>query len=157
MNAIFQLLNPTNTVMVNRALAHAVGLNEAVLYAAIISKYYRYEQTGKLNDGWFYSTVPDLEESTALTEKQQKRAITNLANAGLIKCELRGMPAKRSFFVIEDVELLRQILSSGEEKIQKIKPSAAEKYERKRQENTPSTLLNFLEESLNGTSSVCAK
>ena len=75
MNAIFQLLNPNNTVSVNRPLAHAIGLNEAVVYGALVAKYYWYSDRGMLDDGWFYSTAPDLQESTALTEKQQKRCV----------------------------------------------------------------------------------
>ena len=69
MNEIFQLLNPSNTLTVNRMLAHSIGLSEAVVYAALISKCSYYERNGKLDDeGWFYSTVPDLEASTALSE-----------------------------------------------------------------------------------------
>ena len=59
MNAVFQLLNPANTVTVNRPLAHAIGLNEAVVYGAIVAKYYWYTERGMLDDGWFYSTAPD--------------------------------------------------------------------------------------------------
>lgn len=80
MNAIFQLLNPNNTVSVNRPLAHAIGLNEAVVYGALVAKYYWYSDRGMLDDGWFYSTAPDLQESTALTEKQQKRCVDALAD-----------------------------------------------------------------------------
>ena len=39
MNAIFQMLNPSNTLTVNRLLAHAIGLSEAVVYAALISNF----------------------------------------------------------------------------------------------------------------------
>lgn len=69
MNAIFQLINPSNTITVNRPLAHALGLNEAIIYGALISKFYYYSERGMLDDGWFYSTAPDLDESTALSEK----------------------------------------------------------------------------------------
>ena len=34
MNAIYQLLNPDNTISLNRPLAHAVGLMETVVYSA---------------------------------------------------------------------------------------------------------------------------
>lgn len=79
MNAIFQMLNPSNTLTVNRLLAHAIGLSEAVIYAALISKCSYYERNGMLDDGgWFYSTVPDLEASTALSEYQQKRCIFDM-------------------------------------------------------------------------------
>lgn len=151
MNAIFQLLNPANTITVNRPLAHALGLNEAIIYGALISKFYYYSERDMLDDGWFYSTAPDLAESTALSERQQKRAIDNLIGAGLLRSELRGMPAKRSFYIVEDIALLQKIISDGEEKICEIKPAAAERYEKKRQspetsEPNPETqnLIDFL-------------
>ncbi len=161
MNAIFQLVNPSNTITINRPLAHALGLNEAVVYGALISKYYYYSERGLVgNGGWFYSTAPDLQESTALSEKQQKRAIDNLINAGLIRSELRGMPAKRSFYIVEDIALLQKIISDGEEKICEIKPAAAERYEKKRQspetsEPNPQTqsLIDFLSAGLGTTMS----
>lgn len=68
MKAIFELINPDNTLSVNRRLAHAVGLQEAVVYSALLAKYAWYESHGMLGEGgWFYSTAEDLEESTALT------------------------------------------------------------------------------------------
>lgn len=137
MNAIFQLMNPNNTVSVNRPLAHAIGLSEAVVYGALISKFYYYSERKMLDNGWFYSTAPDLQESTALSEKQQKRCVDALVKAGLIKCELRGMPAKRSFYVVDDIAVIQALIADGEEKMREIKPSATEKYERKRKsENT---------------------
>lgn len=137
MNAIFQLLNPSNTVSVNRPLAHAIGLNEAVVYGALISKFYYYSEREMLDDGWFYSTAPDLQESTALSEKQQKRCVDNLVKAGLIRCELRGMPAKRSFYIIDDISVIQALIAEGEAAMRKIKPAAAESYEKKRKsENT---------------------
>lgn len=137
MNAIFQLLNPSNTVSVNRPLAHALGLNEAVVYGALISKFYYYSEREMLDDGWFYSTAPDLQESTALSEKQQKRCVDNLVKAGLIRCELRGMPAKRSFYIIDDISIIQALIAEGEAAMRKIKPAAAESYEKKRKsENT---------------------
>ena len=151
MNAIFQLLNPANTVTVNRPLAHAVGLAEAIIYGALISKFYYYSERGMLDNGWFYSTAPDLAESTTLSERQQKRAIDNLVAVGLLRSELRGMPAKRCFRIVEDISLLQRLISEGEAKIREIKPAAAERYEKKRQssensEPKPETqsLINFL-------------
>lgn len=156
MNAIFQLVNPSNTITVNRPLAHALGLNEAIIYGALISKFYYYSERGMLNDGWFYSTAPDLAESTALSERQQKRAVDNLIGAGLIRSELRGMPAKRSFYIVEDVDVLQSLIAVGEAKMREIKPAAAERYEKKRQPSEdpqPETrnLINFLSESFRET------
>lgn len=133
MNDIFQLLNPSNTLTVNRLLAHAIGLSEAVIYAALISKCSYYERNGMLDDdGWFYSTVPDLEASTALSEYQQKRCIKNLVESGLIESKNRGLPAKRCFRIIENIELISKLISEGEKKQMSIKPAAALSYEKKR-------------------------
>lgn len=133
MNAIFQMLNPSNTLTVNRLLAHAIGLSEAVVYAALISKCSYYERNGMLDDsGWFYSTVPDLEASTALSEYQQKRCIKNLVDTGLIESKNRGLPAKRCFRIIEDIELISNLISQGEKKQLSIKPAAVQSYEKKR-------------------------
>ncbi len=114
MKAIFKLLNPDNTMSINRQLAHAVGLAEAVVYGALLSKYAYYSQRGLLTDGdWFYSTAEDLEESTALTARQQRRCIDTLAKLGLIQCRVQGMPAKRYFCINDNAELLAGILSKG--------------------------------------------
>ncbi|MGN0679239.1 MAG: DUF6017 domain-containing protein [Oscillospiraceae bacterium] len=142
MNAIFQLLNPSNTISVNRPLAHAIGLNEAIVYGALISKYYWYSEHNMLDDGWFYSTVPDLQESTALTDKQQKRCIETLIKIGLINSELRGMPARRSFYIVDDINLIQSLIDKGEAILRQIKPSATASYEKKRK---PASEQNQLE------------
>lgn len=109
---IFSLINPDNTLSVNRRLAHSIGLCETVMYSAILAKYAWYEKNGRLTeDGWFYSTVADMEESTSLTEFQQRRCIKALENAGLILCSRRGLPARRHFFVIDDPELVSRLIS----------------------------------------------
>lgn len=135
-NAVFQLLNPNNTIAINRPLAHAVGKDEAIVYGALIAKYHWYVENNRLQDDWFYSTVPDLEESTVLSEKQQKRCINNLVKVGLIRSELRGMPAKRCFYIVQDIDLIQSLLAKGEAIMKQIKPSASASYEKKRKSNS---------------------
>ena len=54
---ITNVLNPANTLSVNRLLAHKLGLNAAVVYAALIAKQAYYEARDMLDkDGYFYST-----------------------------------------------------------------------------------------------------
>ena len=97
---ILAVLNPDNTMSINRPLAHAIGMNETIVYAALISKHSYYLATGRLTeDGWFFSTVTDLQESTTFGRKAQTSAVNNLISIGLIECELRGMPARRYFRV----------------------------------------------------------
>lgn len=114
LNEIFKLINPSNTIGVNRFLAHAVGAAEAIVYSALLAKSAYYEEREMISDGWFFSTVSDLEESTAMSEKQQRKAINNLIKAGLICSERRGMPAKRFFKISGDLEKLKDIIALGE-------------------------------------------
>lgn len=125
MNAIFAILNPNNTVSINRPLAHAIGLNETIVYGALLAKYQYYAENGSLYEGeWFYSTVSDLGESTTLSEKQQKHCIDMLCFHGLIECRKMGMPAKRYFRIIEDIALLENLIKQGSKAIRKMKPEA---------------------------------
>ncbi len=128
MNPFYLVLNPDNTISFNRPLAHAIGLCETILYGALVAKWYYYSERDMLDeDGWFYSTVPDLQESTSLSEKQQKRCIKTLIDLELIKCETRGMPARRSFYLIDDYEKIVDLIERGKVISEEIKPAAYEK------------------------------
>ena len=128
MNPFYLVLNPDNTISFNRPLAHAIGLSETILYGALVAKWYYYSERDMLDeDGWFYSTVPDLLESTSLSEKQQKRCIKTLIDLELIKCETRGMPARRSFYLIDDYEKIVDLIERGKVISEEIKPAAYEK------------------------------
>ena len=120
---ILERLNPTNTGSYNRPIAHALGLAAAVIYAALISKQVYYEQHNMLDEeGFFYSKIADLEESTTLTKRQQSAAIKVLIDAGLIECKRCGMPAKRYFRVLDDTELIDHLLKQGEAIMNELNP-----------------------------------
>lgn len=112
MKDIFRILNPDNTMSFNRLLAHSIGLLETVMYCSLLSKYAYYEQHGMLDNGWFYSTAEDIAESTTLTTKQQRRCINNLEQIGLIRCEVRGLPAKRYFWLNDDVRVIEKLIAA---------------------------------------------
>ncbi|MCM1330962.1 MAG: hypothetical protein NC253_16195 [Ruminococcus sp.] len=82
LSPIIQLLNPNNTISAHRMLAHAIGINETLIYSALISKQTYYLENNMLQDGWFFSTVADLQESTTFGAKAQKTAIGNLIANG---------------------------------------------------------------------------
>ena len=122
---ILERLNPTNTGSYNRPIAHALGLAAAVVYAALINKQVYYEQHNMLDEeGFFYSTIADLQESTSMGKCQQGNAIKVLTDAGLAEVCRRGMPAKRYFRVRDDVELLDKFLKQGKEIIAELNPIA---------------------------------
>ena len=108
---ITNILNPNNTLSVNRPLAHAIGVNAAIVFAALIAKQAYYEENQMLDDsGFFYSTIEDLEESTALSRAQQDRALNVLVEEGLIEFRLKGTPAKRYFKISDDETALAELL-----------------------------------------------
>ncbi len=114
-SALLQLMNPNNTMSVNRYLAHSMGMAETIIYSALISKYTYYRDNGKASDGWFYSTIEDLQESTTYGRKVQTTAINKLVGYGLIESKLMGMPAKRYFRLISDTDKLAALIEQGQE------------------------------------------
>lgn len=113
---LLEVLNPTNTVSRNRLLSFAIGNMEAEIYNCLIAKHVYYNNQGKLHEGgWFYSTVMDLHLSSGYAEDAQKTAIRHLIKHGLIESELKGLPAKRYFRIIPDVDKLTSLIESGQE------------------------------------------
>lgn len=116
-NTLLDILNPDNTISVNRPLAHEIGLHEAIVYAAIVAKYCYYKKRKKLNKGWFYSTITDMQESTTLSASQQKHCIDKLVEKGLIKCDRNTCQAKRRFQVCMNPDVLSMYIESGSAKM----------------------------------------
>lgn len=110
--AITKLLIADGSIIINRALAKEIGLHEAIVYAELLSKCNWYKANNKLNKGWFFSTIEDLQDSTTLSGYQQRKAIKHLRALGLIDVKWRGMPKSRYFKIIEDSEIILKLLSS---------------------------------------------
>ena len=77
-----------------------------------------------------YSVAAAEEEHIKIVKS--KTTIKNLVDAGLIESKNRGLPAKRCFRIIEDIELISNLISQGEKKQLSIKPAAVQSYEKKR-------------------------
>ncbi len=130
---ILNLLNPKNTVSFSRPLAHALGLAEALVYSALISKQEYYSARGMLtDDGWFYSTIADMQESTTLSKRQQSAAVKSLVSLGLIEYKKCGLPARRFFRVLDNTSQLEAYLLFGEGAMNELNPIA-----QKQSDNAP--------------------
>ncbi len=142
---LLEVLNPTNTVSRNRLLSFAIGNAEAEIYNCLIAKHVYYNNQGKLTEGgWFYSTVKDLHLSSGYAEDAQKTAIRHLIKHGLIESELKGLPAKRYFRIIPDVDKLNSLMKSGEE----IQEAVARRYDdeiKKRSDRRKKKKLRIIE------------
>lgn len=114
--SFFQLINPDNTMSYNRFIAHAIGSTETIIYFSLIAKMTYYFKNGMLDDeGFFYATAIDIQESTTFTKRQQLPAINRLVEIGLIETKSAGLPKKKYFKVINKQELLLQLIEKGEE------------------------------------------
>jgi len=102
-------------IAVNKNLIAAIGLNEAIVFCELVSKYNYYEKENMLNDGYMYCTYDDLRISTGLSQTAQTNAIKNLEKLNLIKCIIAGFPKKRYITVLDDE--LSKYLQVGKEKM----------------------------------------
>lgn len=101
--SIFELLRSDGHMIVNKKLAHALGLHEAIILSELISWFMFYSNKGQLDEeNMFFVTVDKLQENTTLSKHQQSKAINNLVERGLISYRQKGLPAKRYFSVHKD-------------------------------------------------------
>ncbi len=116
-NTIAELLRPEGFRRVCRALEHAIGTAEASLYAELLGRGAYFADNNQLDDGYFFNTVIDLQIGTALSDFQQRRAIKQLQELGLISVKLKGSPPKRYFKLLNDEAALIKYLQQGQEVI----------------------------------------
>ena len=108
---ILDLLRSDGSIVVNKRLAHAVGLDAAIMFSELISRQKYFADKGQLTkDGFFFNTVEDIEEATTLSKYQQSKAIKKLVELQLIKHKNQGLPQKRYFKIVANEDLLREVL-----------------------------------------------
>ena len=112
---IVHLLANDNYIVVNKDLIRLVGLTEAVIFGELASEYVYWEKQGGLDDeGYFYSTIDNIENNTGINEKHQREAIKNLENIGILKSKRKGLPAKRYIKInVEAVERMFKFVQNG--------------------------------------------
>ncbi len=91
-----------NFMSVNRTLAHKLGIHEAILLGELCSEYdYWVDRNELTEDGYFFSTVENIEQKTALSAFQQRSALNTLKEKGLVDYKNQGLPPKRYIKIIE--------------------------------------------------------
>lgn len=112
---VLDLLRADGSIVVNKKLAHEIGLNEAVILSELISMYKYFSSEGQTENGWFYCTIDKMEENTSLSRELQDKAINSLIRQNLIEKDVRGLPARRHFRINES-EIKKLILGSNNSK-----------------------------------------
>lgn len=100
--SILHLLASDNFITVNRTLIKMIGLEAAVLLGEFASEASYWMDKEGTENGFFYSTIENVEDRTSLSVYQQKQAINILTENGFIEVKRMGMPAKRYIKVNED-------------------------------------------------------
>lgn len=108
---IIDFLSNDGFIIVNKKIAKEIGLNESILLGELCSEYKYWRAQGKLEGGWFFSTIENVEENTTLSAYQQRKSLKVLEDLGLVKVKLKGTPPVRHIFInVED--LCNQILNN---------------------------------------------
>ncbi|MFE4764272.1 hypothetical protein [Bacillus mycoides] len=106
---IFQLLNGTGFLNVNKELARRTNLNASALFGQFLSSYQSFKVKGMLTvkDGksWFFLTENKIEEETTIKREAQAAAIKLLVKEGYIIVQRFGVPAKRHFHITTKIFL----------------------------------------------------
>lgn len=97
-----------NYIAVNRTLIKAFGLEGAVLIGELASEAKYWNDRDKLEDGWFFSTIENVEEATGLSGYQQRKALSELTSVGVIETAQKGIPKKR-YIRIHFMELVNLV------------------------------------------------
>lgn len=95
MGLIASLISSNGYITVNRALARLYGVETALVLGELASEYEYWAAHSKLVDGYFYSTVENIQEATTIPVKRQRAALTKLQDAGIIDVQIKGLPARR--------------------------------------------------------------
>lgn len=110
-NSIKQLLMASNFYVLNKQLVKNLGIETAFFLTALVEA----DEMLADEDGWFYQTVPQIEEMTGLTKHKQNNCINELISLGILLQENKGMPMKRYFKL--DYEKISNILFYSSQKI----------------------------------------
>ncbi|RFB50232.1 hypothetical protein [Bacillus sp. dmp10] len=119
---LISVLSGNGFVMYNKGLAHTVSVNGAIIFGQLCSSYESFGSKGMLTvkEGkeYFFLTSETLEEETALSYKQQLKAIKELEQAGYIETKVMGVPSKKYFSITDKIvqELLSEVNPSSDKR-----------------------------------------
>ena len=108
MGTILNLISSRGFIAVNKKLAKIYGLDEAIMLGELASEYEYWETRGEIEDGYFYSTVDNVQENTMLSDRRQRAAIKTLQEAGVLHMKLKGLPKKR-YFMIDEYRIMEEL------------------------------------------------
>lgn len=104
---LLSILGGNAFVMFNKEVAREVSVNGAIIFGQLCGGYESFGSKDMLTirDGkeFFYLTSEVIEEETALSYKQQVKAIKDLEEAGYIESVIMGTPARKYFHITNKI------------------------------------------------------
>lgn len=100
--SVIQLLASRNYIVVNKELIKIIGLEETIILGELASEYSYYLDRDELEDGYFYSTIENIENNTGINEYKQRKAINSLKSNDILDIKIKGIPAKRYIKINEE-------------------------------------------------------
>lgn len=96
MKDLLKIMTNDNYIIVSRNLINELGLDEAVFLSELCHEQYYYDKYNKLNnDGFFFSTIENIEEKVGFKKKKQLSMLKKLKSLNLIEVKYHDMPRKR--------------------------------------------------------------
>ena len=112
--SILELLRSDGSIVVNKKLIKAIGLDCAVLYSELVSKYLYFKEKNQLDKyGYFFNTIENIEEDTGLSKYQQSKTIEKLEKLKLIKTKRKGIPPMRYFYIVDNTHLILETIENA--------------------------------------------
>ena len=101
--SILSLLAADNFITVNKAVIGIVGLEAAVVFGELASESLYWSKQNPDFDGFFYSTIENIESKTYLSAYKQATALARLQAEGWIEViSKKGIPPKRYIRINEE-------------------------------------------------------
>lgn len=142
---VSSLLASTGFIVTNKRIVQRLGLSEAVLIGELCSEYNYWKSRGEVSDGWFFSTVENIERETGIKKVTQASLLKKLSEAGLLKYQRRGLPPKRHIFL--DFDAIARILDDDGSEIE---PSSVQEVDVNNKNKNKNEINNISLEFLKG-------
>lgn len=118
---IMRLLSQSARWVINKQLAHTIGLDSALLLSELSDQYEYWQKKDQLIecdwDLYFYASGEKLKENTWLSIKKQRVAVQKLIQIGFIKSRLMWVPATLHYSLIHTIieeKLKSQLVQNGQ-------------------------------------------
>jgi hypothetical protein len=97
MTIIKQIFGQNSHWQINKDFARKFGIETTLLLSDLIDKWVYFECPE-----WFYNTSENIETDTTLSRHQQDKAFKVLIENDFLQIDVRGLPAKKHFKVLEN-------------------------------------------------------